>query len=63
MDQLLVPLLSFLLYSPHLSARFCVDIVRRNSVLVTHGSERVKEENRGLDSNIGKEFKLKQTVM
>ena len=29
---------------------------------VTHGSQRVKEKNRGLDSNIGNKFKLKQTI-
>ena len=31
------------LYSHHLSGRYCTDIVRRNSVLVTHGSWRVKK--------------------
>ena len=28
----------YIFYSHHLSARYCIDIVRRNSVLVTHGS-------------------------
>ena len=28
----------YFLYSHHLSAWYCIDIVRRNSVLVTHGS-------------------------
>ena len=32
-----------LLYSHHLPAWHCIDIVRRNSVLVTCASERVKE--------------------
>ena len=31
-------------YSHHLSGWYCIDTVRRNSVLVTHGSRRVKEE-------------------
>ena len=30
------------LYSHHLHTWYCTDILRRNSVLVTHGSERVK---------------------
>ena len=30
-----------ILYSLHLSAWYCLDIVRRNSLLVTHGSQRV----------------------
>ena len=30
------------LYSHHLSSWYCVDIVRRNSILVTHGRWRVK---------------------
>ena len=37
-----VPLIYIFLYSHHFSAWYCIDIVRRNSVLVTHGSLRVK---------------------
>ena len=36
------PMIDILLYSHHLPAWYCIDIVRRNSVLVTCGSERVK---------------------
>ena len=36
------PQIDIFLYSHHLPAWYCVDIVRRNSVLVTHKSERVK---------------------
>ena len=32
------PIIDFFLYSHHLSALYCIDIVRRNSVLVTHGN-------------------------
>ena len=32
------PPVDIFLYSHHLSAWYCIDIVRRNSVLVTHGS-------------------------
>ena len=32
------PMIDISLYSHHLSAWYCIDIVRRNSVLVTHGS-------------------------
>ena len=35
-------MIDILLYSHHLPAWYCIDIVRRNSVLVTCGSERVK---------------------
>ena len=35
-------MVDILLYSHHLPAWYCIDIVRRNSVLVTCGSERVK---------------------
>ena len=35
------PLIDVLLYSHHLSPWYCIDIVRRNSVLVIPGSERV----------------------
>ena len=42
LDQLVVPLLNFLLNSPQKSDWFCVDILRRNSVLVTQGSQKVK---------------------
>ena len=36
------PMIDILLYSHHLPAWYCIDIVRRNSVLITCGSERVK---------------------
>ena len=36
------PLIDILLYSHHFYAWYCIDIVRRNSVLITDGSERVK---------------------
>ena len=32
------PLVDVFLYSHHLSARFCIDIVKINFVLVAHGS-------------------------
>ena len=32
------------LYSHHLSSWYCINVVRRNSVLVTHGSLGVKED-------------------
>ena len=35
------PIIDILLYSHHLTAWYCIDIVRRNSVLVTCKSERV----------------------
>ena len=35
------PLIDISLYSHHLSAWYCIDIVRHNSFLVTHGSGRV----------------------
>ena len=35
------PQINIFLYSHHFSAQYCIDIVRRNSVLVTDGSERV----------------------
>ena len=38
LDQLIFPLLIFLLFSDHLCAWYCTDIVRRNSVLDTYGS-------------------------
>ena len=37
-DQLIIPKIYFFLYSNHLSGWYCIDIVRRNSVLVTHVS-------------------------
>ena len=40
------PLTDIFLYSHHLSAWYCIDIVRRNSVLVTYGSLRVKLQSR-----------------
>ena len=36
------PLFYIFLYSHHLSAKYCIDNVRRNSVLITNRSERVK---------------------
>ena len=36
------PLIDICLYSHHLSGWYCIDIVRRNSVLITNGSYRVK---------------------
>ena len=36
------PLFYIFLYSHHLSAQYCIDNVRRNSVLITNRSERVK---------------------
>ena len=36
------PLIDIFLYSHHLSAQYCIDAVRRNSQLVTHGGLRVK---------------------
>ena len=36
------PVIDIFLNSQHLSAWYCIDIARRNFVLVTHGSERVK---------------------
>ena len=38
LDQLENPQTYIFLYSYHLSDRYCFDIVRRNSVLVTHSS-------------------------
>ena len=32
------PIIDIFLYSYHLSALYCIDTVRRNSVLVTHGN-------------------------
>ena len=37
LDQLINPKLIFFLYSHHSSGWYCIDIVRRYSVLVTHG--------------------------
>ena len=38
-DQLLIPaLIDIFPYSRHFSARYCIDIVKRNSVSVTDGS-------------------------
>ena len=42
------PQIGIFLYSHHLSSCYCIDIVRRNSVLVTHGSEKGKEKFKGL---------------
>ena len=39
------PQIDIFLYSHHLSDWYCIDIVRRNSVLVTHGSSKVKGVN------------------
>ena len=42
LDQLIIPqLIIIFLYSHYLPAWYCIDIVRRNSVLVTQESERV----------------------
>ena len=38
LDQLIISLIKIFLYSHNLSAWYCTDIARRNSVLVTHGS-------------------------
>ena len=38
-------LIDIFIYSHHLSTLDCIDIVRRNSVLVTSGRERVKGDN------------------
>ena len=38
-------LIDFLIHSHHLSDWYCIYIVRRNPVLVTHGSQRVKRKN------------------
>ena len=37
LDQLIIPKY-IIFYSHHLSGWYCIDTVRRNSVLVTHGS-------------------------
>ena len=39
------PLVDIFIYSHHLSAWYCIYIVRRSSVLVTRGSYRVKQKN------------------
>ena len=64
MDQLIIPKFIFFFFSHHLSASYCIDIVRINSVLDTHGSKRVKEDLKsntlegnfflGGEGNIGK---------
>ena len=38
LDHIIIHFLIFSLDSYHMSARYRIDIVRRNSVLVTHGS-------------------------
>ena len=38
LDQLIIPFIDIFLYSHYLSAYYCIDIVRRNSVLVGCGS-------------------------
>ena len=38
LDQLIIPQSDVFLYSHHSSGWYCIDIVRKNSVLVTHGS-------------------------
>ena len=40
-DQPIIPIIDVFFYSHHLSSWYCIDIVRRNSVLVTDGSYRV----------------------
>ena len=42
LDQPITPPIDSPLYSYHLRARSCIDIVMRNSVLVTHGHSYVK---------------------
>ena len=44
LDQLIIPKFDISFYSQHISGWYCIDIVRRNSVLVTCGCERVKEK-------------------
>ena len=55
MDQLIIPKFIFFFFSPHLSASYCIEIVRRNSVTVTPGSKRVKEDLKSntLEGNLG----------
>ena len=38
LNQFVIPWLIFFFNSHHFSAQYCIDLVRRNSVLVTHGS-------------------------
>ena len=38
------PIIDIFLYSHHLSARYCTDIVRRYSALVTHSSLKIKSQ-------------------
>ena len=40
----IIPKLIFFFFSYFMSDWYCIDIVRRNSVLVTHGSLRVKDQ-------------------
>ena len=39
--SIISPIIDIFPYSHHMSAWYCIDIVRRNSILVTHGSQRV----------------------
>ena len=41
----------YFIYSHHSSSGFCIDIVRRNSFLVTHGSSRVKKLGKNEEAN------------
>ena len=43
LDQLENPLIDIFVYSYHLSAWFCIDFVKRYSVLVTHGAQGLKQ--------------------
>ena len=45
----MIPLFIFFLDSHYLSAWYCIIIVRRNSVLVTYGSKRVKKHTLNFD--------------
>ena len=42
LDQLIISKIDIFLYSHHLSSKHCIDIVRRNSLLATHGSKMIK---------------------
>ena len=52
------PLIDILLYSHHFYAWYCIDIVRRNSLLVTHGSSFVSLQGAWRMGELVKEIKL-----
>ena len=52
------PLIDILLYSRHFYAWYCIDIVRRNSLLVTHGSSFVSLQGAWRMGELVKEIKL-----